>query len=362
MSTPDGGRWNAPIYVYAIVPVRSGVDETLGGDAAADRLGTIATGPFAAVVSNSPQVQSHGRSREELVSQLLVHQKAIERIMLATPLLPVKFGTVASDEAGVRVILEAGKPAFEAAFDRLDGCVQMEILVRWDLKEIFAEIATEDAVIRLKGQLERAGASPDQAARAEFGRLVKEALERRRTALAAPLVEAMRAVAMDMIVYPSTADQVVVHLVLLMKESARGRLDHCLATLDTAYGGQLAFRCVGPSAPYSFATVEVEVVDAASLARARQLLGIAADASAADVRAAYYRLAKGIHPDLAVSTTDGSSAMAALTEAYRLLAQNAEADKPCRQSEIVPAGLPASVGSAVHVVVRRQPDAVDVTS
>lgn len=357
---PDGARWNTPIYIYAIVPARPAAGEAFGSTSTTNSLGTIATGPFAAVVGDGPQTGSLGRSREELAPQLLAHQKAIEQIMRATPLLPVKFGTFAPDETSVRVILERGKTAFEAAFSRLDGCVQMEILVKWDLKTVFAEVAEEDVVARLKRKLELAAGAPNEASRAELGRVVKDALERRRAALATTLLEALRAVAVDAITYPATADQVVLHLVLLMKFDDTTRLDHCLESLDAAYGGQLAFRCVGPFAPYSFATVEVEVVDAAALAHARRLLGIGSDASIGQVRAAYRRLAKSIHPDLAGSIAGDSAGMVALTDAYRILSLNAEADDGRHRIEGGDSTASRySVDHLVNVFVRRQPEASD---
>ena len=343
---PIGRPWEASLYVYAIVPVQPGSDDA---DLASGGLRTIASGRFAAVVGDSPNVESRGQSREELVLQLLAHQKIVEQIMQAAPVLPVKFGTIVPDEASVRSFLERGGPAFQAAFDRLAGCVQVEILVKWDVKTVFAEIANEDAIVGLKKKWELHVGAPEDALRFAIGKLVKQSLDRRRTALAASLSAALREVAVDAIANPATADQVVLHLVLLMKADRMAALDRCLETLDTANAGRLTCRCVGPLAPYSFATVEIEIVEAAALAKAMRLLGVGPGSSVAQVRLAYRRAAKSVHPD-AVGA-GGNASMVALTEACRILSLNAET-----------AGTPVLADRSVIVSVRRQEGALDVAA
>ena len=339
----------APIYLYAIVPARQGIDEAIGVDSVPDRLWTIAPGPFAAVVGDGPNVE--GRSREELMLRLLSHQKTIERIMQAAPLLPVKFGTFAPDEACVRAMLACGGPAFKAAFDRLAGCVQVEIFVKWDVETVFAEIAKEEAITGLKKKWELHVGPSDEALRVVLGGLVKQSLERRRAALAASLFGTLRTVAADAIACPVAADQVALHAVLLMKTGETAALDGCLEDLDATYGGRLAFRCVGPLAPYSFATVEIEIVEAAALDQAMRLLGVGPAADAAEVRAAYRRAVKSVHPDATGESAGGSASMAALGEAHRILSLHAEAG-----------GDPHPSDRSVFVSVRRQEIAFDAAA
>ena len=146
-TVPIGRPWEASLYVYAIVSVQPGSEDA---DLVSGGLRTIAAGPFAAVVGDGPKVESRGQSREDLMLQLVAHQKTIEQIMRAAPVLPVKFGTFVPDEMSTRAILERGAAAFGAAFDRLAGCVQVEILVKWDVETVFAEIAKETAIVGLK--------------------------------------------------------------------------------------------------------------------------------------------------------------------------------------------------------------------
>jgi hypothetical protein len=338
-----------PVTVYAVVAAGPVIDEAIATNGALSELRTIAAGSFIAVVGDGPGAEDPGRSREQLVLQLLAHQKIVEQIMLAAPVLPVKFGTVAPDEAGVRSFLERGGPSFEAAFDRLAGCVQMEILIKWDVEAVFAEIANEDAIAELKEKWKRHIGAPEDALRFAIGKLVKQSLDHRRATLAASLFETLRAVAVDAIAYPATADQVALHLVLLMKADRLAALDNQMEDIDATHGGRLAFRVVGPLAPYNFATVEIEIVEGAALTKAMRLLGVDPSSTVAQVHLAYRRAAKSVHPD-AVGA-GGNASMAALTEACRILSRTAQT-----------AGTPVPAGRSVIVSVRRQEGALDVAA
>jgi hypothetical protein len=121
----------------------------------------------------------------------------------------------------------------------------------------------------------------------------------------------------------------------------------------------LTCRFVGPLAPYSFATVEIEIVEAAALTKAMRLLGVGPGLSAAQVRLAYRRAAKSVHPD-AVGA-GGNASMVALTEACRILSLNAETGGKQHDMKEV-AGNPNLAGRSVIVSVRRQEGALDVAA
>ena len=161
----------------------------------------------------------------------------------------MKFGTQAPDEMGVREALERGCRLFETVFAELEGCTQLEILITWDLNAVFSDIAMEEPIARLKARLTKNAEDVTPAGRAALGGLVKDALERRRAALAGRLSEALRTVAIDTIVHPIVADRIVLHMALLVKTDAVDAVDRCLETLDAEFGGGLSFRCVGPTAP-----------------------------------------------------------------------------------------------------------------
>jgi hypothetical protein len=123
----------------------------------------------------------------------------------------------------------------------------------------------------------------------------------------------------------------------------------------------LTCRVVGPLAPYSFATVEIEIVEAAALTKAMRLLGLGPNASVAQVRLAYRRAAKSVHPD-AVGA-GGNASMVALTEACRILSLNAETSgRPRGMDGVTSVGSSLLAGPSIIVSVRRQEGALDVAA
>jgi DnaJ-domain-containing protein 1 len=317
-------RKGQPLHLYAIVASgQHGQDAPASTDTIADGLSTIVAGPYSAVVGGGPGPDLKGRSREDLGHLLIAHQKVIEQLMRTAPVLPVKFGTWMPDAKGIRELLERGRPLLDSTFAELKGCTQLEVSVTWDVEAVFADIAGEEAVARLKAQIADNGQAATTAQRLALGRLVKAALERRRAAVATQISHALRAVAVDAIASPVAADRVVLHLVLLLKIDALGEVDRCLETLDAAYGARLCFRCVGPMPPANFATLEIERLESAEMERAGRILGVAPTASLDDVRCAYRRLARAAHPDASDRCEGKAGTMAALSDAYRALARYA---------------------------------------
>ena len=346
-------RSEDPIYVYAIVPNEPNGRSSIGGmEALAGVIEMVGECPFSAVVVGGRAESLKGRPREELGRLLLAHQQVIEQLIRSASVLPVKFGTQAPDEMAIRRALERGRRLFERAFAELEGCTQLEVLITWDLDAVFASIAKEEPIARLKEQIEESAESSTPAGRAALGRLVKDALEHRRAALAGRLTSALRSVAVDAIVQPVVADRIVLHIALLVKSDAVDAVDRCLETLDAEFGGRLSFRCVGPSAPTSFATVEIEFLEADEIEEASRALEVDSTASAILVRSAYHRLARRSHPDTAGARDDGAGAMAALTEAYRVLSRYARERESDHGDE--PPHLDPTAARAVFVSIRRQ--------
>lgn len=308
-------RSDRPVTVYAIVPSRPDCANSISAGSSG-RLGTVSAGPYTAVISAAPLAAGWDDSDQTRARRLAAYQGTLSRIMLAAPLLPVKFGTCLPDVTSVRESLSRGSRAFDDAFGRLKDCVQFEVIVRWNLEAIYNEIADEPTIARLKER--SAMAVRDDVWRAALGRLVQESLERRRAVLAGQVGTALRSAAMDAIVRPVETDTVVLHMALLVRAEEISVLDECLAALKQAYD-RLEFVSAGPQAPYSFATVEINLVEPVALERARHLFGVSAEASADDIRTAYRELVRTVH---AGDDADGHL-LATLTNACRLLLHQA---------------------------------------
>lgn len=322
-------RWRSPRlrYVYGIIASEkpetfdvAGVDDR-GGEVFA-----VCHGGLAAVVGPSRSADYRSMARQQALRSLTAHQRVLEVVMERSAVLPVRFGTVLSDDAGVRRLLDQGAVPLASGLAEFSGRTQTEVLVTWRLEDLFRDIGAEPEIVRAKA--EAAGQPPEHAAAARLavGEMVQASLERRRAELQGRLMPCLRDVALDLAVNALMDDRMVLNVALLLDPPRREALDRLLGELDRRSEDRLTFRCVGPLPPYSFATVTVEVMDFASVDQARRLLGLEERATARDIRRAYRALAARRHPD--VNAGQQTGAMATLNEAYALLTAYAGAAAP----------------------------------
>jgi hypothetical protein len=315
----------AATYLYAIIPTGDQVIFNVAGvDDDRDEVYSVPHRDLAAVVSASPLADYRGLKRDQAVRYLVAHQRVVEAVMKDFPLLPVKFGTVLPNEARVHRLLAQGEALFRTTLGRFAGRMQMEVVVLWNLQEVFREISQEEPIAGLKAQV--AVRPPEETVdeRVAIGQMVQASLEQRRAALRDHLLPPLREVALDLVANPLMDDSMVTNVALLVDEAGRGALDQRLKLLDEEFGSRLRFRCVGPLPPYSFATVEVQVPSFEAVDEARHRLGLGEMTTPGEIKRAYRRLAGRLHPDRNPKDPQAEARMAELTRAYQLLTAYAE--------------------------------------
>lgn len=314
-------------YVYAIIPTGNQVifDEVAGVDAEHGEVYTVPHHDLAAVVSTSPLADYRGLKRDEAVRYLVPHQRVVEAVIQNFPALPVKFGTVLPDEAWVHRLLAQGEVLFRTTLERLADQVQVEVVVLWDLQQVFQEIGQEVHIAQLKAQAE--GRPPEETLieRVAIGQMVQASLEKRRASLRDYLIHWLKQVSLDLVVNPPMGDSMVTNVALLVDKAGKEALDQQLERLDEEFKGQLTFRRVGPLPPYSFATVEVEVPSFEAVDEARRRLSLGEAATPGEIRRAYHQLASQMHPDHNPDAPEAEARMTELAHAYELLTAYAEA-------------------------------------
>jgi len=255
-------------------------------------------------------------------------------------------------------MLVRGATVLVAPLAELSQHVQVELVVSWSIDDILREVAAEDAVVRLKGRIaaQTGGATGDQ--RLAIGKLVKELIDGRRESYRSRIVTAVRSVAADLVENALMDDRMVANLALLLAKDASDALDQRLAELDEEFGKRLNFRCIGPLPPYSFATVEVSLPSFEAVDRARRVLSLGERAGLAEIKSAYRRQIRQVHPDLsaAVRVDDGHATR--LTDAYKTLMNYAEASPSAAGGDAVgETGYRfdrGTVEGSILVMVRRQ--------
>lgn len=307
-------------HLYAIIPTGEKVTfDVASMDGQFGKVFSVPHGNIAAVVGASPLADYRDLKREQAIHYLMNHQSVVEEVMRSFPVLPVKFGTTLPDIPEVRHLLAQGEDLFRSALENFAGHVQMEVVVLWNLSEILQEIGQEDDIVRFKAEVLARGTEVTPEERMAIGQMVQASVERRRAALRDRILSSLSELAMDTTVNPLMDDNMVANVALLLDEARSKALEQRLEALDAEFGGRLHFRCVGPLPPYSFASVEVEMLSFQAIDEARKQLGLGETATLDEIKGAYRRLASESHPDHNPDNPDAGDRMTALKNAFNLL-------------------------------------------
>ena len=246
-------------YLYCIIPCAEErtfpeVAPIGGGD---EPVHTVNHRGLAAVVSDSPMP-----SYETTRANMLVHQRVLESVMQEYPLLPVRFGTItdgSSPLADIERLLERRCQEFDQLLAEMAGKVELGVKALWrDEKATFEEILAESPrLLRLRNTLE---GKPPQATyfdRLRLGQMVKEALERKRSAEAASLLTPLRKVAHRVVENPILVDKIVLNAAFLIDRQREVAFDHSISQLEETQGHRFAFKYIGPVPPYNFVNIVV---------------------------------------------------------------------------------------------------------
>ncbi len=292
-------------YLYGVIPVDlPACGEQAGGPKSFGPIGldggevrAVAEDGIAMLAGPAGGVDFSRLGTAKALQHLAEHQRVLEQVSAEVSVIPVKFGTVAADDAEIVGILSSGKAEFTRALARLGGKVEMDMAAFWvDLRAVLAEIADEGPVAAMKAEI-TGGRKPTVAQGVRLGQLVKKLLDQKRENVAARLVVALRAQWPDVIVNPTQDDSMILSAAILIDRSQEAQFDQTIGQLNGAYENRLNFRCVGPLPAYSFATTEVQTVDADVLDAARKTLELGESASLDEIKAAYRRLLREYHPD-----------------------------------------------------------------
>ena len=332
-------------YLYGVTRAGEPSVRDVAGPANSRPVYTVAHNGLRCVLSHYSGPDFASLPREGLVHSLLAHQRVAEEVMKHSPVLPMKLGTLVGSDHEARDVLRQGESVLAQALRQMADRVEIEVAATWDLPRVLGEIASQEEFIQLKEALK--AASVEQLV--HTGKRVKEALDQRREAYQAQIVESLRGKALEVQPHPLVRDEMVASIAFLVERGGQGDFQRRVEELHDRFQGQLDFRLIGPLPPYTFSTVEVLRLSPEELLEARQLLGLGDTVSRGDIKAAYRREAARAHPDARPGLPGGD--FQKVREAANLLLDYCQAkgdgDGPCSLR-------PQAVDGTFLVTIQRQ--------
>lgn len=239
-------------YLYGLVHTSEEIDLGpigLDYDGEPANVHTLRVGDIAAIVS------PHARCRRVLPRRknLAPHNQVLGEVMKTTTIVPMTFGHVAENEEAIRAVLERHQAAIRAELARVEGCVEMNVVMRWDVENLFAHLVTHDPVLRaMRDELFAPGREPSHEQRLALGQRFEQRHEHERARLRAELMESLQpAVRKIEHTTPRTMERVAQLALLVGRDEVTALSDHVDEAAER-FGASFAFEVGGPWPPFSF--------------------------------------------------------------------------------------------------------------
>jgi len=245
-------------YIYCIIGTKQERNfGPIGIGGRGDEVTTIGYGDLSMVVSNSPMTK-YVVSRENM----LTHERVIEEVMKEFTVLPVRFCTVATSADEIRNLLDRRYREFKNLLRDMDHKIELGVKGIWkNMEIIFKEIKEKDEGIkRLKENIQnplREGFSNGGRAEVELGKLVEDALKRKKEKETDGIVKVLKRAAFDYRLNNTIGEEMFMNAAFLVNKGREKEFDNIMDDLSDKYKERIRFMYVGPLPPFNFVNVTI---------------------------------------------------------------------------------------------------------
>jgi hypothetical protein len=254
----DGGT-----YVYCIGYARelangSPAFAAPGVGGRGDAVRTVDYADLVAVVSDAPELRVQ-ISRANLGA----HQHVLEEAMTHSAVLPVSFGTVASNDQEVREkLLKREFDELHRYLEYVQGRVELGLRVFWNREWLYSEIVAENDEIRgLRDSLAGRPSDTRVYERIHLGQLTEAAVNLKRDHETESILSALQPLAVETRLNGIVTETMILNAAFLVGKGLLQAFDAEVAALGVGQEERLIFRYVGPLPPYSFVSLNVNWED-----------------------------------------------------------------------------------------------------
>jgi len=250
-------------YIYGIIETKAERNfGPIGIGGEGGEVTTIGYRDLSMVISNSPMTR-YVVSPENL----LAHEKVIEEVMREFTVLPVRFCTIASSVDEVRNLLDRRYREFKNLLKDMDHKVELGVKALWkNMHIIFKEIVKENQEIKtiLREKMRNNTAKRKSRSvkihletKLQMGKLVENALQRKKDEEAEKIVEALRRPAVDYRLNRTIGDEMFLNAAFLVDRGREKEFDNIMEDLSEEYKDRIKFMYTGPLPPFNFVNIVI---------------------------------------------------------------------------------------------------------
>jgi len=243
-------------YIYCIIGTSQDRDfGPIGIGGRGDDVLTIGYNDLSMVVSSHPITKFAVTS-----DNMLTHERVIEVVMKEfDSVLPVRFGTIASDADEIRNLLGKRYRELKNALRDADHKVELGVKGLWkDMDAIFKEVVDENEEIRLlKEKLLKDKGKKNIPAKTEIGKMVAKALEKKKVKDAEKIEEAFKRTVVDYKLNKTVGDEMFVNAAFLVDKGREKEFDNIMGDLAEAHKDRMKFMYTGPLPVFNFVNIVI---------------------------------------------------------------------------------------------------------
>jgi hypothetical protein len=191
---------------------------------------------------------------------MLTHEKVIEEVMREfDSVLPVRFGTVASNADEIRNLLDRRYRQFKNLLKDMDHKVELGVKGIWkNMDVIFKEVVEENKKIkRTKEEIQNDKGKKNIQAKMEVGKMVEMALAKKKEKEQDRIVDALRRTAFDYKLNKTVGDEMFMNAAFLIDKGREKEFDNIMDDLSQEYKERIKFMYAGPLPPYNFINIVI---------------------------------------------------------------------------------------------------------
>jgi len=243
-------------YIYCIIDTKQERNfGPIGIGGRGDEVLTIGYDDLSMVVSSCPMTKFIV-SRENM----LAHMRVIEKVMNEfDSVLPVRFGTVASNADEIRNFLDRRLREFRSLLRNMDHKVELGVKGSWkNMKVIFEEIVEENREIKkVKEKIQNEVGKKNIQAKTEVGKMVEEALKKKKEREAEKIVGALRRTAFEYKLNKTIGDEMFMNAAFLVDKGREKEFDNIMDDLSDEYKDRVKFIYAGPMPVFNFVNIVI---------------------------------------------------------------------------------------------------------
>ena len=243
-------------YIYCIIGTSQERNfGPIGIGGRRDDVLTVGYNDLSMIVSSYPMTKLAVNSEN-----MLDHERVIEAVMKEfDSVLPVRFGTIASNADEIRNLLGRRYRELKNALRDADHKVELGVKGVWkDMDAIFKEIVDENkAIKKTKEDIQNDKDKKNIQAKMEAGKLVEKALGKKKEKEAERIVEALRRTTVNYKLNKTVGDEMFVNAAFLVDKGREKEFDNIMDDLSEEHKDRVKFMYAGPLPVFNFVNIVI---------------------------------------------------------------------------------------------------------